>query len=256
MILSNIKSSFLRHFPDSLIDELLTTYQDMKNNFFLNHLRPNEVEGGRFCETVFRILEYITTQSYTPLGKPIDTDTIIRNLANLPATSFSDSIRLHIPRTLRVVYDIRNKRDVAHLADDIDSNIQDATLVCSCCDWMLAEFVRLYHGANPNETQAMIEHLVTRKIPAIQEFGSLIKTLNPKLSVSERVLLILYHKKSNGITFDLLSTLVTPSQRKNLKRVLSNLEHNRDTIVFHDNVYEITRLGESEVEKKQLILIK
>jgi hypothetical protein len=120
MIFPDIKNSFLKRFPEPLIDELLKTYTDMKNNFLLNHIRSNEVEGGLFCEVVFRMLEHVTTNNYTPLGKHIDTDNIIRNLSNLPAISFSDSIRLHIPRTLRVVYDIRSKRDAVHLADNID----------------------------------------------------------------------------------------------------------------------------------------
>ena len=65
-----------------------------------------------------------------------------------------DAIRLHIPRTLRLVYDIRNKRDVAHLGPDIDPNLQDSTLVVSALDWVLAEFIRLYHaGMTPDNAQ-------------------------------------------------------------------------------------------------------
>jgi HJR/Mrr/RecB family endonuclease len=75
------------------------------------------------------------------------------------------------------------------------------------------------------------------------------------LSVSERILLILYHRKTNGITFNQLSTLVVPSQRKNLKRTLATLEYKHDAIVFHDNIYKITRIGELEVERKQLVML-
>src|SRR4029077_15319858 len=123
----------------------LEAHSEAKRNFYLGRLRLNEVEGGRFCEAAFRILQQIATGRFTPINKHLDTDKVIQQLAALPAGGHSDSIRLHIPRSLRVVYDIRNKRDAAHLADNIDPNLQDATLVVSMIDWVLAEFVRLYH---------------------------------------------------------------------------------------------------------------
>ena len=44
-------------------------------------------------------------------------------------STFGDSVRLHIPRALGLVYGIRNKRDAAHLADGIDPSLQDANVV-------------------------------------------------------------------------------------------------------------------------------
>jgi hypothetical protein len=52
----------------------------------------------------------------------------------MPIGSAPDSIRLHIPRTFRVIYDIRNKRDAAHLGDGIDPNLQDSTLVSAASE--------------------------------------------------------------------------------------------------------------------------
>ena len=75
----------------------------------------------------------------------------------------NDSIRLHIPRTLRLIYDIRNKRNAAHLADGIDPNVQDATLVIRNMEWALAELVRLYHHVPADEAQQIIAELVSRK---------------------------------------------------------------------------------------------
>jgi hypothetical protein len=101
----------------------------------------------------------------------LDSDKLIVTLSN-----YSDSIRLHIPRAIRVVYDIRNKRDAAHLADDIDPNLQDATLVISNLDWILAEFIRLYHNVSADEAQKIIEGLVARKVPVIEDFDGFLKS--------------------------------------------------------------------------------
>ncbi len=118
----------------NIVDELLEAHAEAKRNYYLGGLRLSEVEGGRFCEASFRLLEQITTGNFTPVGRRLNTNELIRNLANLPANQHSESIRLHIPRALRLVYDIRNKRDAAHLADGINPNFQDATLVIATID--------------------------------------------------------------------------------------------------------------------------
>ena len=81
-------------------------------------------------------------------------EAIANYLQNLPSSAQPDSIRLHIPRALRMVYDIRNKRDAAHLANGIDPNLQDSTLVISVLDWVLAELIRLHHTVSPRRCPA------------------------------------------------------------------------------------------------------
>ncbi len=141
--LDTIRTSLQTHFDSGVVDELLEAYIHAKSEFQLGGLRLNAVEGGRFCEAAFRLLQQVVTGSYTPLGQQLNVEQLIIQLANTQKGVCSDSIRLHIPRTLRVIYDIRNNRDAAHLADGIDPNLQDASLVVSNIDWVLAEFVRL-----------------------------------------------------------------------------------------------------------------
>jgi hypothetical protein len=144
-MLDRIASNLKAKFEPRLVDELLSAYQEAKRNFFLGGLRLSAVEGGRFCEAAMRMLQQATTGSFTPLSQQIDSDRLFKQLREIPRGTQPDSIRLNIPRVIRVIYDIRNGRDAAHLADDIDPNLQDATLVISNIDWALAEFVRLYH---------------------------------------------------------------------------------------------------------------
>jgi len=199
-MLDQIAKSLKARFNSQLVDELLSAYQEAKTNFFLGGLRLSEVEGGRFCEAALRMLQEITTGSFASLNQKLDTDKLISQLANSPRGSHPDSVRLNIPRAIRVVYDIRNNRDAAHLADGIDPNIQDATLVISNLDWTLAEFVRLYHGIPPTEAQEIVDGLVIRAVPAIQDFDGFLKVLNPTLKVSEYILLLLYERGSAGAT--------------------------------------------------------
>src|SRR5712692_10422340 len=163
-MLKQIQGDLKKHFDEKIVDELLAAYQDAKHNFFPGGLRLSAVEGGRFCEAAFRLLEQATTGRFTGLNQTLDTEKLITRLANLQKASYSDSTRIHIPRALRVVYDVRNNRDAAHLADGIDPNLQDATLVISVADWVLAEFVRLHHGVPASEAQKIVDSLVARRV--------------------------------------------------------------------------------------------
>ncbi len=253
MSIDKISKTLKLKFPAHLVDVLLETYQEQKRNFYLGNLRPNEVEGGRFSEAAFRMLEHVTTGTFTAIGSPLDTEAIIRRLQKLSVGSFSDSIRLHIPRMLRVVYDIRNKRDAAHLADGIDPNLQDSCFVFSALDWVLAEFIRITGSIPPDEAYALVREVIVQAIPVIEDFDGFLKTLKPSLKVSDRVLVLLYHQGTLGASDAQLSTWLKPSQRKNLNRTLTQMVLEKDLLVQVGGLYKITRRGIQEVQKRKLL---
>jgi len=237
----------------SLSNELLAAYDEAKRNHYLGGHRLSAVEGGRFCEAAYRILQEVTTGSFVPLGKPLNTEKLARKLAGLPSGSVPDSIRLHIPRALRVIYDVRNSRDAAHLADGIDPNIQDSSLVAAILDWILAEFVRLFHNVDPAEAHELITGLVTRTAPAIEDFDGFLKVLKPNLRAGEHCLALLYHRDQTGATLAELTEWARPKMRGNLRRTLDRLQY---TLAFIHNAadrYRITTAGKREVERKRLL---
>ena len=256
-MLDQITSILESKLPRELVKQILESYHQIKRNYFLGNLRPNELEGGRFSEAIFRVLEFTTTNKYTPLSQGISGFLQkCSDFEKLPKTSFSDSIRIHIPRTIRLLYDIRNKRDVAHLTDGIDPNLQDATFVVSASDWIVAELIREFHNIKADEAHNIVDKLVSRKIPAIEEFGDFLKTLKPDLKVSERILIILYQKGDGGATSEQLKKWIKPDQVNNLNRTLYDMNHNKDLIVkLETELYKITKLGIKQVEEKKLLEI-
>ena len=236
-----------------LADELLDAHQEIKRSFYLGGHRLTGVEGGRFAEAVFRVLEQATTGRFTPLGRSLNTQGIIQALAGLPAGSQPDSIRLHIPRALRLIYDIRNNRDAAHLADDIDPNVQDATLVSTVADWVLAELLRLFHNVPPEEAQQIVVSLVTRSAPVIQDFDGFLKVLDPTLGAGDRVLALLYQRGDEGATYEELEAWSHPRSLPNLRRTLTRLEQERAFIHERNGRYRITTTGQIEVERRELL---
>jgi hypothetical protein len=153
------------------------------------------------------------------------------------------------PKAIRVVYDIRNNRDAAHLADGIDPNLQGASLVISNLDWILAELIRLYHNVSADEARKIIDALVTRKVPVIEDFDGFLKVLNPALLVSDYVLVLLYERGAAGATFAELEKWVRPSMRGNLRRTLTKMVD--DKARLHENDAGIFRLTKLDAKRSR-----
>lgn len=247
-MLDIVKNQLNQFYPQELVDALLDSYKDLVENFNRDKLRPSEVEGGRFCEAIIRMLQYKTTGTYTPIGTPIgNLDTEISTLANLPKADFNESIRLHIPRTIRVIYDIRSKRDSVHLGN-IDPNLMDATLILNCCKWVLAELFRMELQIPVDEAQKTINYLIEKKIPIVQDFDGFLVTLNPRLSARDRILVLLYYRGKEGATREELSLWLPPKMKKQLTTNLNRLQHDKNFIHRVKKQIYITRLGEKFVE--------
>jgi hypothetical protein len=251
-VIEVVRKGLSNHHDKKLVDELLQAYVEAKRNFYLGGLRLSAVEGGRFCEAAFRMLQERTTGTFKPLGKQLDVEKLRDDLSKLPGISHPDSIRLHIPRALRVVYDIRNNRDAAHLADNIDPNLQDSTLVVSILDWVLAEFVRLYHTVPANEAQTIVESLVTRRAPVVQDFAGFLKVLRPELAAGDYALVLLYQRGRDGAKYPELEAWSKPSMKRNLKATLNRLVHDKAFAHFDGAKYFITESGMREVERRKL----
>jgi len=250
-MINRVKDQLLKTYPQELVYSILDSYTELAENFIRSKIRPSEVEGGRFCEATIRMLQYKTTGTYTPIGTSLNLDTEINILRNLPATSFDDSIRLHIPRTIRVIYDIRSKRDSAHLGN-INPNLMDGTLVINCCKWILAELFRMESQISIEEAQRIINNLVEKEVPIIQNFGSFEVILNTQLTARGRILALLYNRGEKGATRAELSSRLPPKMRNQLGTQLSRLQYDKSFIHRDKNRIYITRSGENFTENNIL----
>src|SRR5688572_1415493 len=97
---AELEAQLSKKLDAKLVTELLDAHSEAKRNFYLGGLRLSAVEGGRFCEAAFRLLESVAFGSPSPLGKQLDTEKTIERLRNVNSTTFPDAIRLHIPRAL------------------------------------------------------------------------------------------------------------------------------------------------------------
>lgn len=240
--------------PSELADELLEGYAEAKRRYHLGDHRPTAVEGGRFCEAAARVLEHELLGKYTQLGQtlPALNDKRLQTFAQ--ARHPSESLRRHLPKALYFVYGIRNSRDVAHLGDGIDPNMQDATLVVGVLDWMMAEFVRMYHTVTADEAHAAITDLVTRQVLVIEEIDGQ-PVCAKDLSVSDRVLVFLYRAgRDSGLEIAELQRQMRHNDRSNLTAAVKRLD-GKGQVLLHPQSKRahITGKGMLDVENRKLL---
>lgn len=240
--------------PPAVAKHLLQEYVDAKRRYYLGDHRPTEVDAGRFSEAALRIVEHALFQTHTPLSKSMAKLTQQRLAQFESATSSHESLRVHIPRALFSVYAIRNKRDAAHLNDGIDANLQDATYVVGVLDWVLAEFVRIYRDVPAALAQAIIDDLVVREVPVVEEIDGQ-PVLSKALGVSDRVLVFLYRAgRDLGLEIPELQRQMRHPDRSNLTKAVNNLDK-KGLVLRHPESgrAHITSAGLANVERRRLL---
>jgi hypothetical protein len=252
-------SNALAGIPPSLRTPLLQTYQEIVTNFAEHRWEPSELNGGKFCEVVYTIVNDVVNRggifSARP-AKPKNMVSACRDLESTPAqvARVGDrSLRILIPRVLLALYEIRNNRGVGHAGGDVDANFMDATAVYSMASWTLAELIRIFHQVSTTEAQQVVDVLVERKISLVWTFEEIRRVLDPKMSKVEQTLVLLYSSSSPVNEEVLLGWVEYSSLRSFRANVLQEL-HKRRLIEYDEKKRFacISPLGTREVEQKIL----
>lgn len=195
----NFQSVF-GNLPEELRNELEKRYDEIVRNFREGRFEPSELNGAKFSEVVFRILEWYTTpkHDYTQFGVSIrDFEQGTRKFES--RSTFPDSLRFHIPKLLAFIYSLRNKRGVGHVGGDVNPNHMDATIVVASSKWILAELIRILHTVSVQEASEIVEHLVTKEYPIIWDVMDKKRILDTSLDFNQKVLVLLYSTYPNPV---------------------------------------------------------
>lgn len=220
------------HFPTDILDSLLNEYQHIKQQFFLRKFQPTELNAARFSECTLRLIEFLDTSKYTPFGKQLNTQNIINHVNS--NTSLPDGIRFFIPQLTRVLLDIRNKRNVAHVGGEVSPNYSDSLFVSHAADWILIELIRNYHTNNINEAKKIVDSINETKIPVIVEVDGFIRVQNTKLTGSQKTLLILYYKQPEKVQdIDLMKWIRYTNTSRYKTEILKSLDD--EALIHYEN---------------------
>lgn len=192
MLLSPLTTVF-SSLPSELKEALMQSFNNVRRNYTESRWEPSELNGGKFCEAVFRIIEWYTSPNhqYTPIGSQINNfGASVRRFENLSA--MPDAIRFHLPNALLFLYAVRNRRGVGHLGGDVDPNRMDAEAVVGMTNWIMAELVRIFHAIDLEDAQKVVEGIVEKRNALVWEVADVRRILNPALQHKDRCLVLLH----------------------------------------------------------------
>lgn len=248
-----LEGELLAHLPEHLREELLGAYAEILRNFRERRWEPSELNGGKFCEVVYSILKgYMSGKFPSKSSKPRNMIDACRSLEQEPG-AYPRSIRIQIPRMLLALYEIRNNRGVGHVGGDVNPNHMDATCVVEMSKWLLSELVRVFHEVSTEEATAAVDVLVDRTLPVVWRVGENLRVLNPRMSMKDKTLLLLYHRRG-PVREDELCAWVEHSNGSVYRRTVLRNIHSSKLIEYNSTikVAEISPLGIEYVENSLL----
>lgn len=157
-------------FAEKHVRALLTHYSKMIDSFQAGDWENTIAKSGNLIEAALKAL-WLHVGRTLPPARQFKAGNIIRDLKQLPTGSFSDAIRITIPRACDFAYDIASNRGARHDPDEVDPNELDANVVVSTSSWVLAELLRYSQKGHisDEETRNLIAGLVERRFPIIED---------------------------------------------------------------------------------------
>lgn len=228
---------------DKLVESLFTSYQKISDEYVGQKPVALLQNLGLFIESALRMAEHFVLGAHTSLSANLNVDACIRSLEQ---SEGDDGLRIHLSRLSRAVYDFRTRKKSVHLKD-VDPLLIDATLTFNVCTWVLIELLKQSSIPNPEEG---IKLLFTRKVPLVQSIGGILRTTNPKLVGTHRILLLLY-SATNGLTEQELFD-GSKQKIKNLSHLRTNLANMDERDLVHklpDGRWTLFGKGLVEAEK-------
>lgn len=244
-------SSVLSGIPSGLRNPLLQTFNSIVKNFREGRWEPAELNGGKLCEIAYNILKGHVDGKFSPKPKkPANMIDACRDLEKADPNLFSRSVRIHIPRTLIALYEVRNNRGVGHAGGDVNPNHMDSAYVLTAAKWIMAELVRIFHNVDTVSATQVVEALTDRTLPLIWEVGENRRVLNTSLNLKDKALALLYGCPHPVLEADLARWVEHP-RLDNFRRDFLVKAHNEKLIEYDKKTRTIhlSPLGTKYVEE-------
>ena len=232
-------------FPADVVDALLHAYREIEGNYALRKWKASELDAGHFVEAARRIVEHALTSKHTPIGTslPSFNDKTLQSYENAVG---DQAYRILIPRALKAVYNIRNKRGVGHVAG-VSPNEMDATYILYTVKWVLAELVRLASGLSVPQTQSLVDEIVERRLSILWKESSVTKVLDASMRAIDQILVYLYD--SSPQTQESLQQQIEYKNAAKFREMLNQLHRKKLIYHQHDGICLITPTGVVAAER-------
>lgn len=225
--------NLFRDIPPSLRNELKDKFIEIVKNYNERRWESSELNGGKFCEVIYTILDGFVKQKYAQnASKPQNMEQSCKNLANYPV---ADSVRLSIPRAIVALYEVRNRRGVGHVSGDVNPNHMDAVYVLNSSKWILAELIRVFNGLSVSEARIAVEELSSYDIPLVCNLGNVRRVLNCDLNKKEQTLVLLHSSPLNLMSEKELTECVEYSNLSMYRKKILIPSHKKRLLEYDQN---------------------
>jgi len=240
--LDELQTALSEQFPAAKVREIFFHYDALTRGARLGDYEACLLSGGKFVEAALKCLHYRRTHYEVDSVKVEDEVNMLEK-----ATSLNVSEKMTIPRTLRLVYEHRNKRGGAH-NNSFDPNEMDSTFVVAAAKWVLEELTRLYLTNNPSAARTLIANLLVKEIPLVEAIDDDLVILQPDLSARVQLEILLYRHYPDRCTMRDLAGWVRHHHTEHNVRV--TLGHMRTKALAHENEngWKLTEQGVHEAE--------
>lgn len=223
--------------------QLVTSYIEMMQRYYVGDWKPSELDGGQFCEAVVRALHQIDTGTvFNDLPQKVIDQ--LKNKSISHKLSWTD--RSHFCSVVEITYKFRNQRGIAHISPTHNANHLDAMLVIANVKWMFAEFLRLAWNKDRNEVASIIESIIQLEHPLIHELDGQPLVLATQLNAAEEVLVLLQHSLCGSLTRSELKQAIRKDQ-STLSRAINRLDDERKIRFNTTGDIVLTPLGRKQV---------
>lgn len=241
-MLDDIKAELVQHIDTKIVNEIFEHHDALKMAFHLQDWEKCLLRGGKFGEAVMKAISFIRTGKVT---QQVQIEAEINEVSK--RSDLPESIRLLIPRAIRILYDQRSKRGGAH--GSFDPNALDCSMIVPIADWIVGELVRLYCSAAPNRAMEFVIGITAKSIPYVERIGKDYVVLVKGASARQEIAYILYMRyPSRSRTSELIKWIPNHSS-SNVRLSLANMRKAK-FVHFNSDGYVLTALGIKAVEQE------
>ena len=242
-MLDNIRNQLAKYIDNVIVGEILEHYRALKAAYQLQDWEKCLIRGGKFSESVMKAIHFLRSGE---VMRRISIESEINS--TLKETSLPDSVRLLIPRAIRVLYDHRSQRGGAH-AYPFNPNGMDAILVSSTADWILGEIVRLYYTPDPDGALTIVKALTSKSVPFVEYIDGDYVVLRQNAPAREEIGFILYSRYPNRTTTPQLKRWIADHSPRSIAISLQRME--KAKLIHRNNEgFILTTLGIHKVEEE------
>ena len=236
-------------FPEDYVKIIEDEYNELKNSYYSEDKVKVVIHAARFCEIISSLLcfkEFNHRENFNN----INFNKNINRLENSQKSNENEEIsRLVIPRVLRSIYTIRNKKKVAHIKK-IDTARIDSKLINIAVDWVISQILIIYCNLSDENIIKFLEYVSLDNYRKVERFeNGDIMFNDPKLTIIDKLLFVLadfYNRER--ISTDVLYMIIKPKKRSYITTYLGRMK-TKNLVHIDKNGIKLTKWGIEEARK-------